>query len=338
MKKLYLAIIMIAVAVLGMMTVFSDTRPLSAPDTAPRVPAEPAPTASASTTAAVVTTTEAPGVGPSKSDTGVGKHPIWVIESAHNRTYLLGSIHVLRDQDYPLPEAFQAAYEDAEHLVMELDFTDLDPVTTFSATRRLAMLPETESLRSVMGEENYALAEKAATDINVNLEQFARVDPWYAAMTITQLQLAKLGYKAENGIEVHFAAKAKLDQKSGSGLETIEEQLGILDGLPTDSQTRFLLESLVDPDELKIEGDRMISAWKSGNIQQLHELFAEDLESNPALQKALLDERNKAWLPSIINLTKERDDYLVIVGALHLVGDRGVIEMLRDRGFKVEQL
>ncbi|MFK8031651.1 MAG: TraB/GumN family protein [Gammaproteobacteria bacterium] len=266
------------------------------------------------------------------------KNPVWVIESESNRTYLLGSIHVLRDQDYPLPKAFQAAYDDAEQLVMELDFTDLDAVSTFSTTRRLAMLPSSESLRSVMGEANYSLADTAAKEIGVDLEQFARVDPWYAAMTITQLQLGRLGFKAENGIELHFAKQAKRDAKSGSGLETIEEQLGILDALPIESQSQFLLESLVDMAELKEEGEHMIKAWKSGNAEQLHELFAEDLENNPDLHDALLIKRNMAWLPRIIDMTSQKDDYLVVVGALHLVGNEGVVELLRERGYTVRQL
>lgn len=280
-------------------------------------------------------------VEPASSKVGTtttSKHPLWVIESDTNRTYILGSIHVLRDQDYPLPAVFQQAYNDADHVIMELDFTALDPITTLATTRRLAMLPDDKSLRSVMGAKRYAQARDAAQSIDVNLEQFARVDPWYAAMTITQMQLSRLGYKAENGIELHFAQMVKRDEKTGSGLETIEQQLGILDRLPTDSQISFLLESLVDEEELKVEGERMIQAWKSGNSQQLYELFAQDLEGNPALQLALLDERNQAWLPRIEDLTDDDEDYLVIVGALHLVGKQGVIELLRDRGFKVRQL
>ncbi len=282
--------------------------------------------------------TRAHATSNSPSHDNSAKHPVWIIESASNRTYLLGSIHVLRDEDYPLPEVFQHAYNDAEHLVMELDFTDLDTLATLATTRRLAMLPPSESLSSVMGPSNYLKATKAANQINVDLEQFARVDPWYAAMTITQLQLGRLGFKAENGIELHFARQAKRDAKSGSGLETIEEQLGILDALPTASQTKFLLESLVDANELKIEGERMIAAWKSGDSERLYELFAEDLKDNPDLYSALLVERNLAWLPRIVEFTEKTDDYLVIVGALHLVGQDGVIELLRQQGVSVRQL
>lgn len=266
------------------------------------------------------------------------RHPLWVIESGKNRIYLLGSIHVLRDQDYPLPDAFRRAYEDAEHLVMELDFTDLDPLATLATTRRLAMLPETETLRSIIGEAHFLRAQDAARSAGIDLEQFARVDPWYAAMTITQLQLKRLGYKAENGIELHFASLAKRDDKKGSGLETLDEQLGILDALPTESQTRFLLESLADTDELRAEGERMIAAWKAGDSKRLYDLFAEDLAKNPELREALLVERNRRWLPRIIELTAKSDDYLVIVGALHLVGEDGVIELLRERGLSVRQL
>ncbi len=273
----------------------------------------------------------------SKAD-GTPRNPVWIVESAGNRIYLLGSIHVLRDEDYPLPDVFQLAYDDAEHLVMELDFTDLDPLATFATTRRLAMLPESESLRSVMGEKDYERALVAAKHAKIDLEQFARVDPWYAAMTITQVQLGRLGFKAENGIELYFANMAKRDNKDGSGLETIDEQLSILDELPAESQNRFLLESLVETEELSVEGERMIEAWKSGDADRLHRLFADDLESNPELHKALLVDRNLAWIPRILELTEETDDYLIIVGALHLVGDHGIVRLLRQRGVTVRQL
>ncbi|MEM7083555.1 MAG: TraB/GumN family protein [Pseudomonadota bacterium] len=295
--------------------------------------------ASSPTLPAVAATPErAPAATPDRPSATALRHPLWVIESAQNRTYLLGSIHVLRDEDYPLPHAFQKAYDDAEHLVMELDFSSFDAMTVMATTRQLAMLPENQTLRDAMGDKNYALAEQKARAINVDLTQFDRVEPWYAALTITQVQLGKLGFKAENGVEFYFERQAKDDDKTGSGLETFEQQLGILDALPIDAQNQFLLEALVPSDELIAEGDRMIDAWKTGQADKLFDLFEEDLKNNPALREALLVKRNREWLPKIMALTERDDNVLVIVGALHLVGDDGVIAMLREQGLTVRQL
>lgn len=266
------------------------------------------------------------------------RHALWVIESDTNRTYLLGSVHVLRDTDYPLPEVFYQAYEDAERIVMELDFNAIDPVTTYAKTREAAMLPAGTTLKDIVGKKNYRKALKRASASEINLSMFERVEPWFAAMTISQVQLQRLGFSAEKGIEQHFLQKARQDNKPGIGLETMEQQFGFLDNLSVQAQTKLLMDALTTEAELLAEGDNMMGAWKTGNADQLNAFFADDFENNPELREVLLLQRNHRWLPKIIGFTQSSDDYLVIVGALHLVGPNGVLQMMRDQGFNVQQL
>lgn len=265
-------------------------------------------------------------------------HPIWLIESAQNRVYLMGSVHVLRESDYPLPQIFQHAYDDAENLVMELGIDDIGDISNFAYMRRIAMLPDEQTLADYLGQDLYDNLSKDLAEQNIKLAMFDKVEPWYAAMTITQILMQRLGYKATHGIEMHFVTQALADQKPAQGLETAIQQFDMLDGLSKDTQLKFLEASVLSIEELATDGENLISAWKVGDIAKLEAMFADDMDDTPELEQALLTERNQRWLPKIEALTKASENSLVIVGALHLVGDQGVIELLRKRGFTVTQL
>jgi uncharacterized protein YbaP (TraB family) len=151
---------------------------------------------------------------------------MWLAEGTSNRVYLLGSIHLLRERDHPLPQVIGHAYEDAETLYMELDMDDLDPLATQATITRLGMLEEEISLRDVMGEELYAEAAAAALELEIPLEMLNRTEPWYAAITVEQLMLARIGFNAAYGVEMHLLRKASGDGKEILGFETLEQQLG----------------------------------------------------------------------------------------------------------------
>ncbi|MDH5622484.1 MAG: TraB/GumN family protein, partial [Gammaproteobacteria bacterium] len=120
------------------------------------------------------------------SETG---HPLtlWQVAGANNSVYLLGSIHLLRSEDYPLPSAFDAAYDDAEVLVMEVDMDDLDPLAAQILFTTYGVLKDATTLRDLMGDQLYKEAVAAAEVIDIPLEMLSKTEPWYAAMTIEMM-------------------------------------------------------------------------------------------------------------------------------------------------------
>ncbi len=155
-------------------------------------------------------------------------HPVtmWLAEGASNRVYLLGSVHLLREQDHPLPQAIERAYDDAETLYMELDMDDLDPLVMQATVNRLGMLEEGTSLREVMGEALYADAMTAATELDIPLEMLERTEPWYAAITVEQLVLSRIGFNPLYGVEMHLLGKATGDGKEILGfIEDVRAQV-----------------------------------------------------------------------------------------------------------------
>jgi uncharacterized protein YbaP (TraB family) len=265
-----------------------------------------------------------------------GKLPIWEIEGNSNRILLMGSVHFLRPADYPLPEGMRAAYEQADQLYMEIDMDALDPMqaqvllTTMGTGRR--------PLNEAMGAANYEEATRRADKLGVPLILFDQFEPWFAALSITQLRMMQLGFDPSWGIETRLTAQATTDGKAISGLETLEEQLGFMDRLDEETQQQFLLQSLEDAATLEEQVDSIVAAWRSGDTTTLEELMLEGFRSAPGLEDAMLVQRNRNWVRPIMQLQNQPDNYLVIVGAMHLIGRKSVVAMLENEGVKVRQL
>ena len=263
---------------------------------------------------------------------------VWVAEGDTNRVYLMGSIHVLREQDHPLPDIVEAVYEEAERLVMEIDMDDIDPFSALQFLMQNGVLQGDDTLKEVMGAEMYAQAEASAAEIDIPIELLEKSEPWLAAMTVQEMIMMRVGFKAEFGIEMYLMAKATADGKPITGLETVEQQLGFLDGLSPDTQSRWLLQSILEGRRMEILIDEMVAAWRSGDVQFLEKELLLEMDTHPELHDAILVDRNKSWINPIIDLLDERDDYLVIVGAAHLVGEDGVPDLLSKQGVRIKQL
>lgn len=268
------------------------------------------------------------------------QHPVtlWQVSGTNNSVYLLGSIHLLREEDYPLPTVLSEAYEEAEVLIMEIDMDDLDPVAAQTALTKYGVLHDEQTLQGLMGSELYAEAEAAAIAIDIPLDMLAKTDPWYAAMTIELMMLSRLGFNPNLGIETHMMSKAGADGKSIEGLETIEEQVLFLDRMSLPAQREMLLSTLAESTELGEVMDELIAAWRHGDTEYLVDNMLDELAQHEELSKTLVTDRNTRWVAQIEPLLNDNDDFLIIVGALHLIGPEGVPKQLSRRGYAVRQL
>jgi uncharacterized protein YbaP (TraB family) len=267
-------------------------------------------------------------------------HPVtlWEVTGDNNSVYLLGSIHLLREQDYPLPTILDVAYADAEVLIMEVDMDDLDPIAAQTAFTTYGVLHDDRTLRDLMGEEAYQTAAAAAETVDIPLEMLRKTEPWYAAMTIEMMMLNRIGFNPMLGVEMHMMSKATADGKPIEGFETIEEQIQFLDGMSLQAQRDMLLSTLTESANLGEMMDGIIDAWRHGDTAELGSEMLAELEKHEELNKALVTDRNARWVDQIEGLLDDQDDYLIIVGALHLVGEGGVPERLRSEGHDVQQL
>lgn len=267
-------------------------------------------------------------------------HPLtmWQIDGASNSVYLLGSIHMLRESDYPLPSAIYTAYEDAEALVMEIDMDDLDPLAEQALATELGMIQGDRLLPDLMGPRLYAEAESMADALQIPLKLLDKSEPWYAAINVEMMMLMRIGFSPMQGIEFHLSEFAQRDHKEILGLETTRQQLELLDGLSPQSQRDLLIQTLAESMELTEVMDEMVDAWRYGDLDFLENSLLADMQKIDELYKVIVVNRNRNWAAKIQELLREKDDYLIIVGTLHLVGKEGVPNLLSRRGYSVTQL
>lgn len=267
-------------------------------------------------------------------------HPIsmWQITGASNRIYLLGSVHVLRQQDHPIPTAIEKAYEDAEILIMEVDVDDLDPVEMAGMVNELGVIKDGGTLQEIMGPSLYDEAADYASQLDIPFLMLTQTEPWLAAITIEQMMLLRIGFNPEYGIEFHLSAKAGEDSKEILGLESVREQLEFLDKLSLSAQRALLIQTLRESLNIEENLDLLINAWRHGDIDFLEENLLVEMQRYPELYRTLVVDRNEAWVERIRNLIGEQDDYLIVVGTLHLVGNDGVPALLSEIGITTDQL
>jgi uncharacterized protein len=265
------------------------------------------------------------------------QHILWSLPGKTNTVYLLGSMHLLKESEQ-LPAAIDSAYADADALIMELDMDDLDPLQMQQAALELALQPEGRTLQQQLGPKIYEQFVAKTRALGVEPAMLERFQPWFAAITLVQLQLMKLGFDPESGVEKRRTRRAAGDGKKIQGLESVREQLEIMARLPEKQQREFLLYSVNDAERMATEVDALLASWRSGDAAAMAKLLQEGFDEYPDLYRPLTVERNRKWLPRIEQLLDDREDYLVVVGALHLVGKESVIDLLERKGYKVKQL
>jgi uncharacterized protein len=263
---------------------------------------------------------------------------VWAIRGAHNTVYLAGSVHLLRAADAALPPGFARAYADSARLVMELDLGKLDELGTAEWMLEHGMLPADASLRGLLGEARYRRVRAAADSLGVPTESLDREAPWVVGLQLAELEYAHLGFDPEQGVEQQLVQRAQADHKPTAGLESIAQELGVFEAMPPAEQAHFLDMVLDDLGDTDTEIRPVLAAWRSGDARRLAALLAREYRSFPALYRALVTDRNTRWLPEIERLLHGTDNSLVVVGALHLVGDDGLLQALRKDGFAPVEL
>jgi uncharacterized protein YbaP (TraB family) len=264
-------------------------------------------------------------------------HTLWTVEGSHNTVYLLGSVHALKAADSDLPLEALRAYARAKALVMEINLNEVSASKLLGPVLDLETLPAGKTLAEVLGPDVYTKFTAHARPLGLDPEFMSHFQPWFAATMLDQLELAKLGFDPDAGIDHQLAKRAQSDRKDIIGLETIEEQIGIFAQLSLDEQRHYMLYSLADVDNTASAADAIVSAWRRGDTKALEQWLGTAFKEFPDLYRKLTTDRNRKWLPTITRLLNDDHDYLVVVGALHLVGREGIVELLQMQGYQVVQ-
>jgi len=263
---------------------------------------------------------------------------LWKAQSAQNEVYLLGSVHFLAENNYPLPAQMQAAFEDAEALVFEINLDEQNTSQAQQIILEKAQPEAGENFRDGLSPKTYTLATQKAAELGLPIEIFENLEPWFFTLMILPLELQKIGFDPQYGVDYYFYNQAVAQNKKILSLETLAYQISLFDRLSIADQESLVLQALADLQSTETLLTDLVSSWVTGDTAQFEQVALESFKTYPQLQQTFLTDRNLNWLKTIESFFQKNEDYLVIVGAAHLVGDRGLIQLLADRGYRFEQV
>ncbi len=263
---------------------------------------------------------------------------IWKVSRGDQSMYVVGSVHLLSKDFYPLNPALETAFKESDLLVEEVDLGEmLSPESQLNVLTR-GMLPADKSLDQVVSPATFAQVSKRFADLGMPVEPLKRFKPWAIALTLLAVEWQRAGFDAELGLDKHFYDRAQSESKPVRGLETADYQISRFDDMPFDQQDKLLAETLRDIDTEQANVTKLAEAWKAGDGPGVEKVVLQDLKSDPQIYDRLLLQRNRAWLPQIEAIFAQHRRAFVVVGAAHVVGPDGLLAMLRAKGYTVEQL
>ena len=263
---------------------------------------------------------------------------LWKATKGPGSLYLVGSVHLLTKDYYPLSAALDRAFKDSDLLVEEVDMGEMTATENQLQMVMTGMLPAGQSLDAVVSPATLAAVNKRLDTLGMPIEPFRRLKPWLLSLTLLGLEWQKAGFEADLGLDKHFYDQARSDAKTVQGLETVAFQVSRFDGMTMDEQDRLLAETLKELDTQQTAVTALADAWKAGDVPTVERLVLQDLRSEPRMYQRMLVDRNRDWLPKLEALFARRGRAFVVVGAAHLIGPDGLLAMLRARGYTVEQL
>ncbi|GIP45367.1 hypothetical protein J45TS6_38260 [Paenibacillus sp. J45TS6] len=261
---------------------------------------------------------------------------MWEVENNGNTVYLVGSMHVADDSFYPLRSEYEEAFAEADYLGVEIDISKAVDEEQQKLITNMGMYQDGTTLKDHVSKETYAKLEEILKQNGMEKNALDAYKPWVVETTISTLKTMTAGYEAAAGIDLYFIQKAMERKIPVLELESYESQLGMFDDFSKELQERNLKTALDDFDTLDDSVDQMADMWKSGNDEMLLE-FTNSMAVEPEFYKAMLVDRNIGMADKIDGYLKsdKKEEYFIVVGAGHYLGEHGVIKLLQDKGYTV---
>ncbi len=266
------------------------------------------------------------------------KSCVWKVSAPDNtgRTlYLAGSVHALRPSDLPLPAAFDVAFQASDRLAFEVAPQDMKRMSErlFTASR----LPDGVELKDRVDPRTYAYLLRVLAKTGTAESTIARYQPWYLSL-ILEGRGQPSGLSTSHGVERYLTKRAESARKPITGLESWRAHADVFAAMSREEAEVMLLLGFIGLDTAGPEFDKAVSNWRRGEAEAIEKMMRQNFKDYPALYRRLVETRNQAWLPRIERWLRDRDTWMVVAGAAHMAGPGGLPELLRARGYRVEQM
>jgi uncharacterized protein len=267
------------------------------------------------------------------------KSTLWKIKNSQSPVYLLGSIHVGKEEHYPLPNDILDAFNQVDSIAVELDITKINQISMLNTIRKIAFLEEGKSLNDVLDAQTYQKLQQQLKKTPVPFAE--KMKPWMVSQTLVLTRLSQLGYSEKYGIDKFFIRKATRLKKPVLELEKLETQLNALSAFERLDQNLLINQTLDQLKTIEHVMEQLFTHWRDGNLEKITEFTQEQFPNKDdyeQLNKLLLHDRNKQMSEKIDGYIKEKRSILVIVGSAHFVGKANIISLLQSKGYDIEQM
>jgi uncharacterized protein YbaP (TraB family) len=260
---------------------------------------------------------------------------VWVASSSKANVYLAGSFHMLRASDYPLPAEFFTAYQDSRKIIFEVPPGEMERPEYMGKFLSAAMYNDGTTLKEHITSAAYAKAESFCKERNYPMEQYHFLKPTLFVMTLTVLEMSRIGADPKKGVDYFFKEKAMQEGKATDSLETMDQQISLLTSMDASVGSDQVLEAIEELKQIEVKLGEHLAAWRKGDEDKMEELYIKGLKGYPKLYQTLIVDRNNKWVKDIEGYLNGSGNTMVVVGAAHLVGADGLVNLLRKRGYKV---
>lgn len=272
------------------------------------------------------------------STTALAQTSVWKVSKGNDYLYIGGTVHVLPESAFPLPEEFDVVYQDTDTLVLETKMPEPEDTEMQTALMKAMAYNDGRSLSKVLSPAVYQQVAQYFAPYGVQLQQLDSYKPGFIMLQMLALEMMKAQMSGE-GVDSYFAKKAKADGKMLAYLESVESQINLLANMGDGYEDAFIKMNLEQFDDFKGYFAAMIAAWRTGDMAELDKLAVQPArDMDPVLYQALFVQRNNAWLPQIKQMFGNDSKELVLFGSGHLAGSDSVLALLQRAGYRVEQL
>lgn len=271
---------------------------------------------------------------------------LWKITHQSRINYILGSIHFLKKDMYPLPDRVEKAFEQTDVLVVEADISNSKMGQHLKLTMEKGMYSGNHTLKANVSEKTFRFAEKILKEKGIDIILYQKFKPWFLALTLSGMELIKLGFDPNYGVDKHFINKANKETSLSSKkeiveLEGVEYQINLFDNLTHAESDSFLFSTLQEISQYGNDIEPMVSAWARGRVSKIEHLLTKNIDKYKELShiyKKFVDDRNFEMVKKIVAFLNSPKTHFIVVGAAHLVGENGLIQLLKNKGFTLKQM
>jgi uncharacterized protein YbaP (TraB family) len=266
------------------------------------------------------------------------KNFLWSLKTDKATIYLLGSVHLLKSDSYPLDKNIEGAYHKSTKVIFETDIGGMNTPVVQQKLMALGIYPEGQTLQQNISQETYSMLEKKAAAMGITMDQLNRLKPWSCALMLDGIEFMKMRFDPQYGVDRYFFEKAKKDGKETLFLETVGFQIKLLAQLNGKEGDAFLRQTLKELEVIETLLPDMVNAWKNGDTDRFGAIMAISYKDLPEIYDRFVVQRNKTWVGKIEDLMAYGDTALVVVGAGHLVGPDNLLHFLKGKGYTVGQI